>query len=84
MWGLLRFAQVLTCHAKKDVCSLWWGSIPTVAVNKKLTLRFALASQGLKAPTIAKELKKENLLCSRVGVHKFLLKFEGTGSITRR
>ena len=43
----------------------------------------ALASQGLKAPTIAKELQKENLKCSRVGVHKFLRKFEETGSIVR-
>jgi hypothetical protein len=32
----------------------------------------ALASQGYKAPTIAKKLQKENLKCSRVGVHKFL------------
>lgn len=44
----------------------------------------ALASQGYKAPTIAKELQKEHLKCSRVGVHKFLRKFEETGSIMRR
>ena len=42
-----------------------------------------LASHSLKAPMIAKELQKENLNCSRVGVHKFLRKFEETGSITR-
>ena len=44
----------------------------------------ALASQSQKAPTITKELQKENLKCSRVGVHKFLHKFEETGSMSRR
>ena len=44
----------------------------------------ALASRGLKAPTIAKELQKENLKCLRVGVHKLLCKFEEMGSISRR
>ena len=43
-----------------------------------------LASKGLKAPTITKELQKENLICSRVNVHRFLRKFEETGSIARR
>jgi hypothetical protein len=31
----------------------------------------AHASQGHKAPTIAKELQKENLKYLRVGMHKF-------------
>lgn len=44
----------------------------------------ALASKGLRAPTIARELQKENLKCSRIGVHKFLRKFQETGSISRR
>ena len=44
----------------------------------------ALASQGLKPPTIAKELKKENLQCSRIGVYKFLRRFEEDRSIARR
>ena len=44
----------------------------------------ALASEGLKAPAIAKNLQKENLQCSRVGVHKFLVKYQETGSIARR
>ena len=42
------------------------------------------ASWGLKAPAIAKELCKENLNCSRVGIYKFLKKYEATGSIRRR
>ena len=42
------------------------------------------ASWGLKAPAIAKELRKENLNCSRVGIYKFLKKYEVTGSIGRR
>lgn len=44
----------------------------------------ALASEGVRAPTIAKELQKESLKYSRVGVHKFLFKFQETGSISRR
>jgi hypothetical protein len=36
----------------------------------------ALASQGHKAPTIAKELQKENLKYLRVGMHKFSCDFE--------
>ena len=44
----------------------------------------ALASKGLRAPTIARELQKENLKCSRIGVHKSLCKFQETGSILRR
>ena len=44
----------------------------------------ALASEGLKAPAIVKNLQKENLQCSRVGVHKFLVKYQETGSIARR
>ena len=42
------------------------------------------ASQGLKAPAIAKELQKENLKCSRVGIYKFLKKYRETGLIRRR
>ena len=44
----------------------------------------ALASQGLKPPSIAKELRKEKLTCSRVGVYKFLRKYKDTGSMARR
>ena len=40
--------------------------------------------QGTKAPTIAKLLQEEKLKASRVGVAKFLRKFEETGSIGRR
>ena len=40
--------------------------------------------QGLKAPTIAKILREEEqLTCTRVGVAKFLKKFEETGSLSR-
>lgn len=42
-------------------------------------------SQGLKAPTIARILREEEQLrCTRVGVAKFLKKFEETGSLSRR
>ena len=45
----------------------------------------SLYSQGLKAPTIAKILREEGQLrCTRVGVAKFLKKFEETGSLSRR
>lgn len=44
-----------------------------------------LRSQGLKAPTIAKMLREEEKLsCTRVGVAKFLKKFDETGSLNRR
>ena len=52
--------------------------------NYKKQCVLALASQGYKASKIAKELQKENLKCSRVSVHKFLRKFEETGSTLRR
>lgn len=42
------------------------------------------ASRGLRAPAIAKELQKENVKCSRVGIHKLLEKYGTTGSIGRR
>ena len=41
-------------------------------------------SRGLETPAIAKELQKENLKCSRVGIHKFLKKYKATGLISRR
>ena len=40
--------------------------------------------KGYKAPTIAKLLREANLQCSRVGVAKFLKKFQETGNINRR
>ena len=50
---------------------------------KKQRILF-FASQGLKPPAIAKELRKEDLNCSRIGIYKFLKKYEATGSIGRR
>ena len=41
-------------------------------------------SRGYKAPTIAKLLQGENLRASRVGVAKFLKKFNEAGCIERR
>ena len=41
-------------------------------------------SRGYKAPTIAKLLQEENLRASRVGIAKFLKKFNETGCIQRR
>ena len=39
--------------------------------------------KGYKAPTIAKLLHEEGLQCSRVGVAKFIKKFQDTGNINR-
>ena len=50
---------------------------------KKQRILF-FASRGLKSPAIAKELQKEGLKCSRIGIYKFLKKYEATGSIRRR
>ena len=50
--------------------------------NKQRILHFA--SLGLRPPAIAKELQKEKLKCSRVGVHKFLKHYQETGSIGRK
>ena len=38
----------------------------------------------VKPPTIANELQKENLKCSRVGIYKFLKLYRRTGSIRRK
>ena len=45
------------------------------------SLFFFARSQG---SSYSKELRKEGLKCSRVGVYKFLKKYEETGSIRRR
>ena len=50
--------------------------------KKQRILHFA--SLGLKPPTIAKELEKEKLKCSRVSVYKFLKHYQATGSTGRR
>ena len=50
---------------------------------KKQRIIFLFA-QGLKAPTIKKVLRKENLKCSRVRIAKFLKVYQATGSIARR
>ena len=42
------------------------------------------ASKRHRAPAKAKELRKENLACSRISVYMFLRKYEETGSIRRR
>ena len=39
--------------------------------------------QGLKAPTICKCLRKENLTVTRQGIQKFLDKYRSTGTIRR-
>ena len=50
--------------------------------KKQRILHFA--SLGLKPPTIANELQKERLKCSRVGIYKFLKHYRETGSIGRK
>jgi len=39
---------------------------------------------GYKAPTISKLLREEGVRCSRVGIAKFIQKFQDTGNINRR
>ena len=41
-------------------------------------------NQGLKAPSIAKALRGEDISVSRVGVHKLLVKYQQTRSVARR
>ena len=50
--------------------------------KKQRILHFA--SLGLRPPAIAKELQKEKLKCSRVGVYKFLKRYRESGSIGRK
>ena len=45
---------------------------------------FFFASRGLKSPATAKELQKEGLKCSRIGIYKVLKKYEVTGLIWRQ
>ena len=39
--------------------------------------------QGLKAPSIAKALRSEDINVSRVGIHKLLVKYQETGTVAR-
>ena len=41
-------------------------------------------NQGCRAPTISRILREEGLSASRRGIHKFVMKYLETGSITRR
>ena len=50
--------------------------------KKQCILHFT--SLGLKPPTIAKELQKEKIKCSRVSIYKFLKHFRETGSTGRK
>ena len=50
---------------------------------KKQRILFFYA-KGYKVTTIAKLLREESLLCSRVGVAKFIKKFKETGTTARR
>ena len=43
-----------------------------------------LFKEGKKAPAIAKALRDEGHVVSRVGIHKLLTKFQDTGSVARR
>ena len=73
----------VTPRCRIQIVFLWKCEKMVFSDYKKQRV-LALASQGLKAPTIARELHKENLMCSRVAVYKFLRKYEETGSISRR
>ena len=44
----------------------------------------SLFHEGLKAPAIAKALGREGIRVSHVSVHKLLVKYEKTGSVTRQ
>ena len=43
-----------------------------------------LSSQGFKAPAITKILIEEGMSASRVGVHKFLRRFDESGCLMRK
>ena len=43
-----------------------------------------LAAQGFKPPTIPKILAEEKFCVTRQGIHKFIVKFNKSGSLLRR
>ena len=66
----------------RDRCQTVLPRMVYSAYKKQRILHFY--SKGYKAPTIQKFLAAENLVCSRVGIAKFIKVFERTGSICRQ
>ena len=66
----------------RDRCQTVLPRMVYSAYKKQRILHFY--SKGYKAPTIQKFLAGENLVCSRVGIAKFIKVFERTGSICRQ
>ena len=66
----------------RDRCQTVLPRMVYSAYKKQHILHFY--SKGYKAPTIQKFLAAENLVCSRVGIAKFIKVFERTGSICRQ
>ena len=50
---------------------------------KKLRIVF-FHQKGLKTPEIGKRLFQEGMMSSRQGIHKFIKRFEATGSVSRK
>ena len=78
-----RSAYVRTYVRKNDVLLVHLPDEMVYSSYKKQQILY-LYSQGLKAPTIVKELQKEKLKCSRFGIDKFIKVYETTGSIARQ
>ena len=51
---------------------------------KQITKSHALHGQGYKSPNIAELLKEEGIRVSRVGVYKFLRRYQSTRAIRRK
>ena len=68
------------CFSVKILIVLW---IMTYSSYKQQRILY-WHSQGLKAPAVRKHLLEENLVCTRVGIFKFIQKWIANGSIARK
>ena len=76
-----------SCHARKPVCFTPSHALPmSTMVFSLYTKRRILFfhSQGLLSTAIQKELQKEDIGASVVGIWKFIQRYEQFGSIERR
>lgn len=69
------------CFSVKKILIVLW--IMTYSSYKQQRILY-WHSQGLKAPAIRKRLLEENLVCSRVGIFKFIQKWIANGSVARK
>ena len=73
---------MLSVRVSERLLSNCFARIVYTTYKKQCILHFY--SKGYKAPTIQKFLAAKNLLCSRVGITKFIEVFEYTRSICRQ